>query len=619
MEKKFLEKIKSKYVLQLVFTFIWDENYIYKIFKYSKFYQDKLNLDFKYIPQNIIIFDKYLLDANENSLKNDSKIFGLESNKIKFDIINYFRNHPKKNFKGFNLYEFSIDIDILSPLFDILIKEDFFENMFNIVIDLDKLDENNKMCEKLEELNKINLSSFSFKFYGKKGDINKFKKYFINIHKIKKIEINFDGEIKYAILDIITNNLIYLKFESNRLWVPFDFSFSFFLDNINKFKSLNYLELSNFDLYYNKKNFKILDNFFKNLKSLILINSNFDKVKDGYIKLPKLELLSIDFFSKKNNYKNVIDFKSLKNLKYFKGPVYAFLSLDCKLLKSVKSVNIIDVIDVEDWKYIFEKINKIKNLEEFSIKIIDSSLKIDFECIENNESVKKVYLDLIYDYDCELYDFQKKFPNLTDFLIHITFCNSKNSGKLKIIENPDFKVNKIEIDMKNNNNLEVYCQSYAKLKYFKLYVDNTVNIKESIPLFSKNCYVLFTSLQILDLSLNHPRDDSEELNNLYNNIDKIQNLKEFNILASFYQGALFYEKFISQILNLKFIKKINIQRTHQDKKNENYTRELLKEKFPNVNLNNIYEINIEKYEEKKETSFFYSIYSTFNNLLNKIK
>ena len=293
MEKKFLEKIKSKYVLQLVFTFIWDENYIYKIFKYSKFYQDKLNLDFKYIPQNIIIFDKYLLDANENSLKNDFKIFG------KFDIINYFRNHPKKKFKGFNLYEFSIDIDILSPLFDILIKEDFFENMFNIVIDLDKLDENNKMCEKLEELNKINLSSFSFKFYGKKGDINKFKKYFINIHKIKKIEINFDGEIKYAILDIITNNLIYLKFESNRLWVPFDFSFSFFLDNINKFKSLNYLELCNFDLYYNKKNFKILDNFFKNLKSLILINSNFDKVKDGYIKLPKLELLSIDFFSKK--------------------------------------------------------------------------------------------------------------------------------------------------------------------------------------------------------------------------------------------------------------------------------------------------------------------------------
>ena len=203
-------------------------------------------------------------------------------------------------------------------------------------------------------------------------------------------------------------------------------------------------------------------------------------------------------------------------------------------------------------------------------------------------------------------------------MIHITFCNSKNSGKLKIIENPDFKVNKIEIDMKNNNNLEVYCQSYAKLKYFKLYVDNTVNIKESVPLFSKNCYVLFPSLQILDLSLNHPRDDSEELNNLYNNIDKIQNLKEFNILASFYQGASFYGKFISQILNLKFIKKINIQRT-QDKNNENYTRELLKEKFPNVNLNNIYEINIEKYEEKKETSFFYSIYSTFNNLLNKIK
>ena len=148
MEKNFFEKIKSKYILRFLFSYIWDENYIYKIFKYSKFFHNKLNLDYKYIPQNIIIFDKYLFDTNEIRLKNDFPIFELQPNKLKFDISNYFRNHPKKNIKGFNIFEFSIDIDILSPLFGILVKEDFFDNMFNIVIDLKKLEENNKICEK---------------------------------------------------------------------------------------------------------------------------------------------------------------------------------------------------------------------------------------------------------------------------------------------------------------------------------------------------------------------------------------------------------------------------------------------------------------------------------------
>ena len=397
MEKNFFEKIKSKYILRFLFSYIWDENYIYKIFKYSKFFHNKLNLDYKYIPQNIIIFDKYLFDTNEIRLKNDFPIFELQPNKLKFDISNYFRNHPKKNIKGFNIFEFSIDIDILSPLFGILVKEDFFDNMFNIVIDLKKLEENNKICEKLEELDKMNLNTFSFKIFIKDGDINIFKKYFTNIHKIKKIEFYFYfyHDFKYAILDIMGNNLIYLKLAYE--WKD-NISFSFFLDNIQKFKSLNYLELCNCIFYYNKKNYKVFDNFFSKLKSLILINSDFEipKDRDRHIELPKLEVLSLEN-SEINNYTNKIDFESLKHLKCFKGSVNDFSSLNCKLLKKV------DIIDAKDWKYIFEKINNIQSLEELGIKNTYSPLKNNFEFLEYNETVKKIYLDLISEYECDLY------------------------------------------------------------------------------------------------------------------------------------------------------------------------------------------------------------------------
>ena len=227
-----------------------------------------------------------------------------------------------------------------------------------------------------------------------------------------------------------------------------------------------------------------------------------------------------------------------------------------------------------------EILSNIQSLEEFSIKYIKTIFKFDFQLIKKNENVKKIELELRNDYECIFYDFQNKFPNLINFSISVRFYYVKDLGGVKIIENPKCKVNKISIEIWRNNNVELYCNSYKTLKTFKLYVDNNVNIKNSIPLFSKNCDVIFESLYLLDLSFqNEKRNDTEDLNNLYNNIDKIPNLKEFNIVSSFTQGNEFYKKFIEKILSLKFIRKINIQRNLY-KYIEYFSRELLNKIFP---------------------------------------
>ena len=259
MEEKLLGKIKSKYIFHLIFSYIQDENYIYKTFKYSKFYQHKINLDYNNIKEYITIFDKYLLDNDEYNFNNDLKKFKLHNKKIEFYIINYFRNHPNKNIKGFNINEFSLDINILSPLFDVLLKEKFFENMFNIVIDLNEIKDNNnidKTIEKYRTLSKMNLNHLSFKcIIGKKDnqeikeqkDIKILNKIFINYDNIKKIEISFyDINLLYTniLLVNMANNLIYIKLE--KLGYPKCIFLSYLLSNIINFKYLTYLEICNY-------------------------------------------------------------------------------------------------------------------------------------------------------------------------------------------------------------------------------------------------------------------------------------------------------------------------------------------------------------------------------------
>ena len=638
MEKGLFRKIKSKYIVQLIFSYIQDENYIYKTFKYSKFYQKKLNLDYNNIKEKIIIFDKYLLDSDDERLNNDLKVYNYEHNNISFYIINYFRNHPNKKIEGLNIYEFSLDINILSPLFNILVKEDFFQNMFNIVINMKESRINNKIIENYRRLSKKKMNILSFKFiYGKESvknyniiqnNIQNFKNIFSNNDKIKKVGLSFynvynhdDYFYNNILLDNMENNLISLKIE--KLGYEQSKDLTYLLNKITKFKTLTYLEICDYICQYDRLYKSELVQIFNDNK----IKSCFSKLKVLKLKLlnkyrldinldssSKLKLFNLEKLSIKTEYDfldEIIDFEQLTNLKYYKGSEKNFYLLKSKSLEKVK------IVDGKDLQKTLKILSNIQSLEEFKFKYMINLIKYDYEFIKKNENVKKIKLELISDYECILYDFQNKFPNLNNFSIFIKFYNANNSGGLKFIENAKCKVNKVNIEMWRNNNLELYINSYKTLESLKLCVDKNVIIKD-IPLFSNNCNVIFESLYSLDLSFqNEKRDDSEDLNNLYKNIDKIPNLKEFKITTSFTQGNQFYKKFIEKILNLKLIKKINIKKNNNEC-NENLSRELLNKIFPNINLNRIYEINIENcldiIEIEHSNSFFNSIYSSFSDI-----
>ena len=115
-KKSLLEKIRSKYTFQNIFTFIkgYNDNLPYKLFFYSKLFQNKLEI--KLIDYQEKYFDKikflenYLLYTNSTSgksgfsLKEEIKIkldkellkYNIDNNKIQKLVINHFKNKQKK-------------------------------------------------------------------------------------------------------------------------------------------------------------------------------------------------------------------------------------------------------------------------------------------------------------------------------------------------------------------------------------------------------------------------------------------------------------------------------------------------------------------------------------------
>ena len=86
--------IKSKYIYDIIFSYINDENFKYKLFKYSKENQSKISInltDYKNIYYNSLDFnlDDYLLYKYNNTETNfDIKYLTKKLNEdlIKFDI-----------------------------------------------------------------------------------------------------------------------------------------------------------------------------------------------------------------------------------------------------------------------------------------------------------------------------------------------------------------------------------------------------------------------------------------------------------------------------------------------------------------------------------------------------
>ena len=237
-----LEIIKSKYVIDNIISYINEEAFFLKLIKYSKYFKKKYNIQLlnykeKYIEGKINFEDYFFeksviknIDDEElkinlyNDLENKLSEYQIDKESINIIVINYFKKYYNNlNNKKNSLYEFSKNIDINSPFFDILSKTEYFNKIFNIVIStkfMEKFNLESEYISKFEKLNKSKFEYSSLNLYSKDtNDIHLLTKFNINLNKLKKLSYISEDDCKIDYNHVITtinsfniyNTLVYLK------------------------------------------------------------------------------------------------------------------------------------------------------------------------------------------------------------------------------------------------------------------------------------------------------------------------------------------------------------------------------------------------------------------------
>ena len=107
-DKSLIMKLKSKYIIKHIFTYIEDEDIVYNIFRYSKYFHETLDLNIKkyYILTKEIYWDKYLNYLfnlpNTNLNKKYSELldtYKLDDNEIQEFIIKFYNKILKNDEK----------------------------------------------------------------------------------------------------------------------------------------------------------------------------------------------------------------------------------------------------------------------------------------------------------------------------------------------------------------------------------------------------------------------------------------------------------------------------------------------------------------------------------------
>ena len=125
----FIKKIQSKYVIQKIFSFIEDKNFLLKLIAYSKLSQEELNIKLKDYQisslnnrirwKDYLIYEEYGDNFNKNNLKENLEKY-ISQHNIKYDenimiesLIYYLKNNPNKFNKKKKIQE---DIKIMDTL-----------------------------------------------------------------------------------------------------------------------------------------------------------------------------------------------------------------------------------------------------------------------------------------------------------------------------------------------------------------------------------------------------------------------------------------------------------------------------------------------------------------------
>ena len=266
MENLF-NKIKSIYISDNIFSYIGDNNFKLKLFYYSKFYQNKLNLKVifqeKYLKKlefnisNYLYINKYNKDYLNN--KYDEFLLKNRLNKKEFETIiyNVLENKNIENIdKNIKKFDTKILINIDSPLFELILKTKNFENNYIVYIYEENIDDNYK---------------FYYNIFNNSNNTNiKYLSICYNFKNIKKL--NYLKE-----LNIDFNKINYMHFinqnKENNNCILFE--------NINNFLSLKYLYLDSYNMHKNDKielnNLEVLS--FINCEYINLLNIFCDKLE----------------------------------------------------------------------------------------------------------------------------------------------------------------------------------------------------------------------------------------------------------------------------------------------------------------------------------------------------
>ena len=644
MEKSLLNKIKSQYICKMIFDITYD-NLKYKLFSYSKHFQEMLGIkliDYKekyWIKKGIKLEEYLTLKTQKNYNPNrinkkllyDTLTSFIKKNNIDLDSLKEYLIEFYKNQK--NLKKGKLFLDIFSPFFEELSKSECFD-LFIIPLEMDLIDKNQLNSDYIaafENLNKKELNNICLKInFRNEKDINALKGININFEKIQELDIinvgnekniNYDNIFKQLILaPNFGKNLKKLYLKIHDVWGKINDIKIF--EKINNFSNLLSLELNGFKF---QKNFKLNLN---NITTLILRNcsgiilSDSDKLENIIIsntdikknkslsKFKNLEKCELINYRNNQNFKEIIDFSKLINLKNL-----VCLSHDFIFLTENSLVENIDLIGVEEdtsediEKKTIEKIFKLKHLKDIKFCI---NYSIDLgEILEENETNKSLKnMHIMFKEIVEgsnISEFIKKFENLSELKIDINIGEEESIMELNIKENEKYKIDKLSIIGFGFEKFEIICGLYSNLIEIELNENLEIsNLEESFPLFQKNCDIKFNKLTKFIYSnweLAQFETPLEVVENVYNNLTKTPNLKnfEFVCICNGISKEL-YEKFIKRLLEMKLdYIKFNITKKDEERNiidTDNYTAEELIELYPDTLTNKNYIIS--KYPEIEE-------------------
>ena len=555
MEKSqsLLLNIKSKYLLDIIFEYIYNYNLKYKLLKYNKKLQNKYDLNLneyqKYyrLKLKFLTFDELFKNKKEIANKNNinESTFDLI---IKTYIYEYINNYLKNNSE--NSFEF-VEIESKNTLEYFMIAENLCENL-NITLNIyNNLKENQiklyqQIIKNINSSNKrilISLINDKSKIKNKKNEEIK------NLNSIlEKIEI-------YPCKILSFNNINYLDINFKQftnlieLYLTGDISKDIF-EIINSMNSLTHLSLKDnniqdeYPLTLNKLKYLCLEN----CKCTFIIGAKEIVEKLIYFKIDSCEVL-FDFLKENEKiafpnlqylffFEDIVDFKNSKNIHKIKDNkielhqntinYYINLLENCKEIKEIildsyhikkidenlfnkfinifselkfKSISISSSFNEAILKQLFDNTNISKTCESLKCYIEDSNF-IDFiftNCknlkdinINIEKKIAKFRINTVKDETINL---------LNERLIKQYKLFSKDNNFVTIKENYQTNVNSIQI---NNSCFSIlkncfYCQNFTTLITLKL-INIPINT-ETLPLFNKNCQINFFNLKDLTIRI----------------------------------------------------------------------------------------------------------------------